>query len=162
MSGRITKKRGATSKYIRKLQNKIRNKNPKKVAKEDRERRKRYLANLEENGSKITPTPAAFSSTPFHFEGNNDSGMDDEPMSKRTTTRETWDRYSIKELVEMYVGSLGLGKPSLTLTDPKQQPTLCQCKDKRTKSVTLYMMGGIDINIISIIYLKPNFFYSSY
>lgn len=152
MSYRINKKRGAASKQIRRLQNRIDNKSPEKAAKEDKEGRKRYLAGLEEKRRRITPTAAASQPSIFYFDDDNDTGMDDVPMSRRTTTRETWDRYTIRELVDMYVGSLALGKPSLTLTDPEQQPILCNCKDKRTKAVTLYMMGGNDFNKISIIY----------
>jgi hypothetical protein len=114
------------------------NRCPKKVAKErlrigrEREFEKSMLAKNEE----VTPPVSS------PFSDDNDYGMEDAPVYQHTTTRETWERYTIEELVTLYVSSLAEGKPSLALTNPQQGQYTCQCTDKRTKSVTLYMMCG--------------------
>ena len=81
----------------------------------------------------------AFNNTQFE----NDTGIDDDtPIVQLTTTRQTWDRYKIEQLVNMYVASLAIGKPHLSLTNPQQPHYNCICQNKRTKTVTLYMMCG--------------------
>ncbi|GAA5796347.1 hypothetical protein HPULCUR_001717 [Helicostylum pulchrum] len=82
---------------------------------------------------KATPVNAS-----FHLD-DYDIGMEDNPY-QCTPSREIWERYTIEELVDLYVASLDKGKPDLALKNPQQERHICQCTDKRTKSITLYMM----------------------
>lgn len=83
--------------------------------------------------------------TSNHSQDNNaDYGGGFEQRStapKRRTIRTTWGKYTVRTLVRWYVVALAAGEPQLSLTDPKQHQSTCQCPKKK-KIVTLYMMCG--------------------
>jgi hypothetical protein len=139
MSKRITLKRGESFKKIHAFVKKQRNKSFEKLAKEREQRSSEHEGELERLKVAQDVVPQVNS---FSFGYHDDHDMGDTPVYQGTSTRETWERYTIEELVTLYVSSLAEGKPNLALTDPQQGQYTCQCTDKRTKSVTLYMMCG--------------------
>lgn len=145
----IYKKKGERSKKIQAAMKKDRSKTPQQL---NQERIQRSVM-FEREMSETTQAPAQQSAQQSFYEtvaaainsqpdDDDNNYMDDTPIYQRTTTRKTWERYTIQKLVTMYLSSLASGKPSLALTNPQQQINGCGCKDKRTKIVTLYMMCG--------------------
>ena len=162
---RIVKRGGPSSRAIAALIDKQIYANPEKVAKDAEKRRIKYELKCERQGIDVTQGPSVTQGTnatqgaairnAFQIDVEYDQDMSEAPVvRKHTTTRETWNRYSIEKLINMYVASVAIGKPSLSLTNPEQQLHDCPCKTKRTKLVTLYMMCGKNTNIICITYLE--------
>lgn len=76
-----------------------------------------------------------------------DLNNDVTPRRKRVTVNHGWKKLGMK-LVEWYIEAIGIGIPDPSLTDPKQQEINCQCRKKKSKLVTLYMMFGNEKKIV--------------
>lgn len=137
-------------------------KTPKQLVKDAAEALRRRIKHLHEKEKEerlnmvqnITPSDRRA----FIFEDKDTSMGNDTPYQR--SLRKTWERYTIEQLVDSYVASLAKGKPSLALTDPQQEQHVCQCIDKRTKPVTLYMMCGKILTIIARVVHISNLLYS--
>lgn len=54
-------------------------------------------------------------------DGGMDVGMDNGTYENKYTVRKTWERYTINELVDLYVASLAKGKLGLESTGTQQK-----------------------------------------
>lgn len=85
-----------------------------------------------------TTTTSAAASSAFFFESGASygEGLDDGPSQPS----DLWRMWG-KQMVDWYVESMAVEEAQASLIDPQQPEIHCQCT-KKTKVVTLYMLGG--------------------